>query len=200
MSDSEDTPVKGPPPNETTDDTEAQETDPQPPKNRSRSQSRRARRRKQQQSQTQAQKQKQKQKEMPPVQEARSEDEEEDAAQAAQAGAMQPFQHIGPDSTSMDGPVTYARAQRGEIPMRPGNPRQSLKTGNPTYPAPEEYGQGAVVQQPKDGGGESDLMKQDGLKLRLELNLDLEIVSPLSHHLSSLRFVCLERGKSEMGR
>ena len=69
---------------------------------------------------------------------------------------MQPFEWIGPDSTSMDGPVTYARAQRGEIPMRPGNPNQALKTA-------------------EKGGGESDMMKQDGLKLRLELNLDIEI-------------------------
>ena len=71
---------------------------------------------------------------------------------------MQPFNHIGPDETSMDGPVTYARAQRGEIPKRPGNPNQELKTG------------------PKGGGGgESKMMEQDGLKLRLELNLDIEI-------------------------
>ncbi|KAI4281584.1 MAG: hypothetical protein L6R35_005612 [Caloplaca aegaea] len=71
---------------------------------------------------------------------------------------MQPFNHIGPDETSMDGPVTYARAQRGEIPKRPGNPNQELKTG------------------PKGGGdGSSKMMEQDGLKLRLELNLDVEI-------------------------
>ena len=58
----------------------------------------------------------------------------------------------------MDGPVTYARAQRGEIPMRDGNPNQELKTG------------------PKGGGKEeSSMMDQDGLKLRLELNLDVEI-------------------------
>ena len=55
----------------------------------------------------------------------------------------------------MDGPVTYARAMRGEIPMRPGNPEQKLKTA--------------------EKGGESDLMDQDGLKLRIELNLDIEI-------------------------
>ena len=71
---------------------------------------------------------------------------------------MQPFEYIGPDATSMDGPVTYARARRGEIPMRPGNPNQQLKTG------PEEDKQ--------DGGS---LMDQDGLKLKLELNLDVEI-------------------------
>ena len=58
----------------------------------------------------------------------------------------------------MDGPVTLARAQRGEIPMRGGNPNQQLKTGP----------QGG-------GGGESKMMEQDGLKLRLELNLDVEI-------------------------
>lgn len=57
----------------------------------------------------------------------------------------------------MDGPVTYARAQRGEIPMRGGDPNQKLKTA---------------------GGGKeegSKMMDQDGLKLRLELNLDIEI-------------------------
>ena len=70
--------------------------------------------------------------------------------------AMQPFEHIGPDETSMDGPVTYARAQRGEIPMREGNPNQKLATS---------------------GGKDetSKMMEQDGLKLRLELNLDVEV-------------------------
>ena len=38
--------------------------------------------------------------------------------------AMQPFERIGPDSTSMDGPVTIARAMRGEIPMRGSDPNQ----------------------------------------------------------------------------
>ena len=74
-----------------------------------------------------------------------------------QPSAMQPFEHIGPDSTSMDGPVTYARAMRGEIPMREGNPEQALKTAGG-----------------KDEGG-SSMMDQDGLKLRLELNLDIEV-------------------------
>ena len=71
---------------------------------------------------------------------------------------MQPLSRIGGDETSMDGPVTYARAQRGEIPARTGNQNQNqgLKTA-------------------KDGGGESEMMKQDGLKLRLELNLDVEL-------------------------
>lgn len=37
---------------------------------------------------------------------------------------MRPFERIGPDSTSMNGPVTLARALRGEIPMRGANPKQ----------------------------------------------------------------------------
>lgn len=72
---------------------------------------------------------------------------------------MQPFEWIGPDSTSMNGPVTYARAQRGEIPMRRGNPNQSLATG----PNPDQKGEG------------KSLMDEEGLKLKLELNLDIEI-------------------------
>lgn len=68
---------------------------------------------------------------------------------------MQPFEHIGPDETSMDGPVTKARAERGEIPMRDGNPNQKLKTAG--------------------GKEKSEMMDQDGLKLRIELNLDVEI-------------------------
>ena len=116
------------------------DTDTSDPGYRSRSQSRRARRRRQQGQQKQP---------MPSVEEQEGE---------AKAGAMQPFNHIGPDETSMDGPVTYARAQRGEIPKRDGNPNQELKTG------------------PKGGSGESSkMMDQDGLKLRLELNLDIEI-------------------------
>ncbi len=83
---------------------------------------------------------------------------EENQQAEAESKAMQPFEHIGPDETSMDGPVTYARAQRGEIPKREGNPNQQLATG-------------------PDGGKkkESGMMDQDGLKLRLELNLDVEI-------------------------
>ncbi|KAF2036240.1 hypothetical protein EK21DRAFT_52919 [Setomelanomma holmii] len=65
------------------------------------------------------------------------------------------FERIGPDSTSMDGPVTYARAQRGEIPMRGTNP-------NEPYMMP---------QQEKS----SELKDQDGLKLTLEANLEIEI-------------------------
>jgi hypothetical protein len=64
----------------------------------------------------------------------------------------------------MDGPVTYARAMRGEIPMRPGNPNQKLRT-NPDAKA-----------------GGKDIMDEDGLKLRLELNLDIEIELKASIH------------------
>ncbi|KAK4506783.1 hypothetical protein PRZ48_000516 [Zasmidium cellare] len=71
--------------------------------------------------------------------------------------AMRPFERIGPDSTSMDGPVTMARAQRGEIPVRGSNPNQ------PYYMTPE----------PATGG--SELKDKDGLKLSLEANLDIEI-------------------------
>ena len=49
--------------------------------------------------------------------------------------AMQPFERIGPDSTSMDGPVTMARAKRGEIPVRGTDPGQSY------YLKPEEHGE-----------------------------------------------------------
>lgn len=48
--------------------------------------------------------------------------EEADANQEGKA--MQPFERIGPDSTSMDGPVTMARAKRGEIPVRGTHPGQ----------------------------------------------------------------------------
>ena len=69
---------------------------------------------------------------------------------------MQSFERIGPDSTSMDGPVTMARARRGEIPMRGTNGRQ------PYYmPPPEKQ--------------KSKLDECDGLKLSLEANLEIEI-------------------------
>jgi hypothetical protein len=63
----------------------------------------------------------------------------------------------------MDGPVTYARAQRGEIPMRGGGQPQNL---------PQQQGK----------GGSSDILAQNGLKLRLELNLDIEIELKASIH------------------
>jgi len=68
---------------------------------------------------------------------------------------MQMFERIGPDSTSMDGPVTRARAERGEIPMRGTNPNQPY-----------------MMPQQKQ---KSKLDDQDGLKLTLEANLDVEI-------------------------
>lgn len=70
---------------------------------------------------------------------------------------MQPFEWIGKDDTSMNGPVTYAKAMRGEIPPRPGNPNQQLATG------PGGASQGKSIDE------------QDGLKLKLELNLDVEV-------------------------
>lgn len=50
--------------------------------------------------------------------------EEADASGELQQMGM--FERIGPDSTSMDGPVTYARAQRGEIPLRGSDPNQPV--------------------------------------------------------------------------
>lgn len=131
---------------------------------RSRSQSRRARRQRQKQGgpRTGAQAQSGTMSSIPENQQnAPAQSQSQSTATAEQPGqdsdkAMQPFEWIGPDSTSMDGPVTYARAQRGEIPMREGNPNQKLATA------------GGEKQ-------ESSMMDQDGLKLRLELNLDVEV-------------------------
>lgn len=55
----------------------------------------------------------------------------EEADANGDLSAMRPFERIGPDSTSMDGPVTMARALRGEIPVRGSNPKQ------PYYMTPE---------------------------------------------------------------
>jgi hypothetical protein len=74
---------------------------------------------------------------------------------------MQPFERIKPPSQSMDGPVTYARAQRGEIPMRGG---------------------GQLDNMPQKQDKSSDILEQDGLKLRLELNLDIEVELKASIH------------------
>ena len=65
------------------------------------------------------------------------------------------FERIGPDSTSMDGPVTYARAMRGEIPLRSTHPDEPYR------------------MEPQQKG--SELKDQDGLKLTLEANLEIEI-------------------------
>ncbi|KAJ4994317.1 hypothetical protein SVAN01_00146 [Stagonosporopsis vannaccii] len=65
------------------------------------------------------------------------------------------FERIGPDSTSMDGPVTHARAMRGEIPMRGTDPNQPY-----------------IMEPEKKKGSLAD---DDGLKLTLEANLEIEI-------------------------
>lgn len=79
----------------------------------------------------------------------------EEADANGELNKMQMFERIGPDSTSMDGPVTHARAMRGEIPLRGSDPNQ------PYYMTPE-----------KQKGALEDT---DGLKLTLEANLDVEI-------------------------
>jgi hypothetical protein len=79
----------------------------------------------------------------------------EEADANGELDQMQMFERIGPDSTSMDGPVTKARAMRGEIPMRGTDPNQP-------YRMPQEK-------------NKSSLDETDGLKLKLEANLDVEI-------------------------
>lgn len=80
----------------------------------------------------------------------------EEADANGEAKEMQPFERIGPDSTSMDGPVTKARADRGEIPVRGTNGRA------PYYKTPPAKQKGKLEDT-------------DGLKLSLEANLDVEI-------------------------
>ena len=62
----------------------------------------------------------------------------EEADANGELAAMGPFERIGPDSTSMDGPVTMARARRGEIPVRGSNGQQ------PYYMTPEPQAGGGV--------------------------------------------------------
>jgi hypothetical protein len=81
--------------------------------------------------------------------------EEADANGELQKMSM--FERIGPDSTSMDGPVTMARAMRGEIPMRGTDPNQPYK------------------MDPDKSKSGNDLADAEGLKLTLEANLDIEI-------------------------
>ena len=85
----------------------------------------------------------------------------------ADTAEMQPFERIKPPSQSMDGPVTYARAMRGEIPMRGAPPTQALETTK-----------GADA----GGSGGGSMMDQDGLKLKIELNLEIEIELKASIH------------------
>jgi hypothetical protein len=80
----------------------------------------------------------------------------EEADANGELNSMQAFERIGPDSTSMDGPVTKARALRGEIPMRGTDPNQ------PYQMEPQQKGKSALDEQ-------------DGLKLKLEANLEIEI-------------------------
>ncbi|KAF1808575.1 hypothetical protein P152DRAFT_462434 [Eremomyces bilateralis CBS 781.70] len=79
----------------------------------------------------------------------------EEADASGELNQMQDFERIGPASTSMDGPVSKARAMRGEIPMRGTDPNQATQE-----------------EQKGKGGGLEDA---DGLKLRLDVNLDIEI-------------------------
>jgi hypothetical protein len=79
----------------------------------------------------------------------------EEADANGELNSMQAFERIGPDSTSMDGPITKARAERGEIPMRGTNPNQPY--------------------QVDANKAKSPLDEQDGLKLKLEANLEIEI-------------------------
>ncbi|KAI9839449.1 MAG: hypothetical protein M1819_002074 [Sarea resinae] len=70
--------------------------------------------------------------------------------------AMQPFERIGGDETSMNGPVSKARADRGEIPAQSGNPNMGMPAGT---------GQ----------SGKKSLDEEEGLKLKIELNLEIEL-------------------------
>lgn len=79
----------------------------------------------------------------------------EEADANGELNQMGMFERIGPDSTSMDGPVTHARAMRGEIPMRGTDPNQP-------------YRMEAEKQK-------SSLDDTDGLKLKLDANLEIEI-------------------------
>jgi hypothetical protein len=77
---------------------------------------------------------------------------------------QRPFERIGPDSTSMDGPVTHARAMRGEIPLLGGDPEH-----------PEYISDDKKQTMGGGGGGGSKMKDMDGLKLTLEANLEIEI-------------------------
>ena len=88
-----------------------------------------------------------------------------DNPETADTTEVQPFERIKPPSQSMDGPVTYARMMRGEIPWRGPPPSQ-----------PYDTTQGVDAKQA------TDPMDQDGLKLRIELNLDIEIELKASIH------------------
>ncbi|KAH8700475.1 hypothetical protein BGW36DRAFT_405712 [Talaromyces proteolyticus] len=84
-------------------------------------------------------------------------DESEDESQA-----VAPFERLGGDEASMDGPVTRARQERGEIPERGGNQG------------------GEKFQMAEDSKKSID--DEEGLKLKLELNLDIEVELKASIH------------------
>lgn len=128
-----------------------EQKDQNPPSNRSRSASRRARRQRIKEGQDSGKYMK-----------TSSLEALEEADANGELQQMQPFERIGPDSTSMNGPVTYARAQRGEIPNRSTNPNDPYYMN---YANPAE-------QKQQGGGG---LEEQEGLKLKLEANLEIEV-------------------------
>lgn len=82
----------------------------------------------------------------------------EEADKSGELSEMRAFERLGPDSVSMDGPVTKARAMRGEIPMRGPNANKQQ-------------------QQPpaKPEKASKSLDEQEGLKLKVEANLEIEI-------------------------
>ena len=89
--------------------------------------------------------------------------------ETADTTETQPFERIKPPSESMMGPVTYARMMRGEIPWKGPPPSQPYETTK-------------GVDARLDGAEGKDPMDQDGLKLRIELNLDIEIELKASIH------------------
>jgi hypothetical protein len=187
----EDTPKKGrPAPSRT--ESEMSSTAEEDPgyESRSRSQSRRRRRQNQRQKQAQSKAQAGNAKAQSMAKVEEQPQEEEDLAQPEErhpdwpyaprdqwlnnpatqdTTETQPFERIKPPGQGMMGPVTYARMMRGEIPWRGPPPRQPYNTT-----------QG--VDAKLDGAGGKDPMDQDGLKLRIELNLDIEIELKASIH------------------
>ena len=185
------TPEKTPRPGMDRSTSEVSTTDPddQGYESRSRSQSRRRRRQNQRQKQAQAKAQagggnaSAQSTAMTSVPEQAEETEEHPSQQLVKNGPdqkqwlqnpdvrditeTQPFERIKPPSQSMMGPVTYARMIRGEIPWRGPPPSQPIETAQPI--------------DSKDSSGKNP-MDQDGLKLRIELNLDIEIELKASIH------------------
>lgn len=82
----------------------------------------------------------------------------EEADANGEIHAMQPFERIGPDSTSMDGPVTHARAMRGEIPVRGTNGKE------PYYIQPQEAQDNSVSGAVPTAGRRGKDGKTDGTR------------------------------------